>query len=62
MVTGDNDSYGVAAAELGYPITSVHTSRKEVCRQQSQLDPGAGPKNEYEGIDEKLEKLKEDLK
>lgn len=60
LITDDNDSYGVAAAELGlsHQLCIAHVRKYASKRARSILEQA---EKEYEEQDEKLEKLKEDL-
>lgn len=60
LVSDDNDSYGVAAAELGlsHQLCIAHV-RKYVTRRADSIYEQA--EKEYDDEDEKLKKLKEDL-
>jgi len=61
LVSDDNDSYGVAAASLGlsHQLCVAHVRKYATKRARSILEQA---EREYDEKDEKLQKLKEDLK
>ncbi len=64
LVSDDNDSYGVVAAEFwAYRTSSVRRAREEEVRKAPlEVDLGASRSTEWGNRDEEYKKLEEDLK